>query len=145
MQIKILNRKPNRVLKREEFEFELSGSKTTPNRKELVKKIAETINSKPELVTIQKIEQAFGTQENKATARVYETQEALEKTELRHLIGRDRGAKVKPGKKGNKKEIPKAKPQEEKTEKKVEAEKPNPEEKAPEKEAKEEKQEEKKE
>ncbi|MBU0635685.1 30S ribosomal protein S24e [Candidatus Micrarchaeota archaeon] len=104
MQVKILNKKVNRLLKREEIEFTISDTPTTPSRKKLLQKIAETLNTKPEFVSIQKIEQPFGIQENKAWARVYETREALEQTESKHLMGRDRGEKVQPGKKGAKTE-----------------------------------------
>ncbi len=102
MKVQLLNSRKNKALNREELELEVTESKTTPSRKELVERIAETVNSKPERIVIQKIEQPFGTHTNKVFARSYENRETLEKTESKHLIGRDKGEKKKPVKKKKK-------------------------------------------
>ena len=105
MKLSIIKDTPNKHLHRHELELHASDSKTTPSRKELVERIAQEANSKPELVAIQKIEQQFGTQTNRVWARIYENRADLEKTELKYVVGRDKGEKKKPGKK--KKEAPK--------------------------------------
>lgn len=99
MKVTIIKTTPNPFLHRQELELQASESSTTPSRKELLEHIAQASNSKPELVTIQKIEQHFGTHTNRIWARVYENRANLEKTELKHLVGRDKGEKKKPGKK----------------------------------------------
>jgi small subunit ribosomal protein S24e len=102
MKIHLLQNKKNKLLRREELELEVTESKSTPSRKELLERIAETAGSKPELIVIQRIEQQFGTHTNRVSARAYENREALEKTELKHLVGRDKGEKKKPSKKKKK-------------------------------------------
>lgn len=102
MKIQLLQSKKNKLLHREEMKLEVTESKTTPSRKELMERIAETAGTKPLLVVIQKIEQPFGTHTNKVFARAYESREMLEKTELKHLVGRDKGEKKKPTKKKKK-------------------------------------------
>ncbi len=107
MKVQLLNSKKNRALNREELELEVTESKTTPSRKELVERIAETAGTKPELIVIQKIEQPFGSHTNRVSARAYENRETLEKTESKHLIGRDKGEKKKPVKKKKKEPVKK--------------------------------------
>jgi small subunit ribosomal protein S24e len=106
MDIRITQKQKNPALQREEIEFEVKESKTTPTRKEIREKIAALIASKPELVIIEKIMTHFGSTEVTGKARAYENEEKLKKTELNHLINKSAGIKKGKEEKTNKETAP---------------------------------------
>ncbi len=101
VKVEITNRQKNNLLNREEIEFAVEEASTTPSRKELREKISAILNAKTELVIIEKISNRFGSKEVKGTARVYQNEATLKKTELPQIVGRNIGQKRK-GKKAEK-------------------------------------------
>lgn len=101
MKVEITNRQKDILLNREELEFKVDDSATTPSRKDLREKVAALLNAKTELVIIEKIIKKFGSKEVRGTARVYPNEAVLKKTELPQIVGRNTGQKDK-GKKAGK-------------------------------------------
>lgn len=102
MEIKILQRKQNTLLKREEVFFEASDFNSTPNRKEILDKIASELGAKAEMVVIDRIRQWFGTRKIEGKANLYSDANMLKKIEKDFLTARTHGKK--PEKKGQKPE-----------------------------------------
>ena len=105
MQLEITSKSENKLLNRVEAEFTVKECKVTPARKDLRGKVAALIDSKEPLVIIDRLEQSFGSQEVKGTARAYKDEEILKKTEAEYLIARNEGRK-----KEKKEEAPPARP-----------------------------------
>jgi small subunit ribosomal protein S24e len=136
MNVNLTKREKNPLMHREEIEFEVTDTKNTPSRKEVIAKIAALTNAKPNTVTITKIESTYGSMSAHGQAKVYEDPAFMKTVESEYLA--KRGIKEKK----EEKEAPKP-PKEEgkeapKEEKKEEAKE------APKEEKKEEKAEEKK-
>ena len=134
MELEITGEKENKALQRKEVEFKTKGSSTSPSRKELKPKIAALLNSKEELVAIEKIAHPFGERESTITVNVYESKEALKKAGAEYLanrgLGKKKGEEAKAAAGEGQKE--EKAPQAEKGEKpKASEEKPNAEEKGP--------------
>lgn len=88
----------NELLKRDEISLEFGGEKT-PSRKELLEKISSQLGIEPSRVSIQKIDQKFGSKQNTVLVHAYDSKEGLERTELPQILFRNRGEKRKPAKK----------------------------------------------
>ena len=100
MEIEIVSREKNPLLKREEAVFKVGGVDTTPSRKELRAKLAALLNAKEEAVVVRNLTQRFGSDEVSGKAVVYQSAEDMKKTELKYLVNRNLGVKeVKGGKK----------------------------------------------
>ncbi|PIU21575.1 MAG: hypothetical protein COT15_01630 [Candidatus Diapherotrites archaeon CG08_land_8_20_14_0_20_34_12] len=99
MDVRILDENDNKVLKRKEIKFEVHGLKTSPSRKDLIKKIAALKNAKEENVIIGKILHKFGETKIKADARIYANKEDLKKIEVKPVVrvhfGVEKKAEVK--------------------------------------------------
>ncbi len=93
MKITITDKSKNALLNRTEISFTVEGTQVPPSRKEVREKLAALENAKPEQTIVSKISHSFGSQEIKGKARVYDSVEALEKTELEYMIGRNKGVK----------------------------------------------------
>ncbi|OIO26267.1 hypothetical protein AUJ15_01870 [Candidatus Micrarchaeota archaeon CG1_02_55_41] len=117
MALKVLEKKENKLFDRIDavLEFEFGGS--TPSRKQLLPEIVSAFDSKPEFVSIQKIEQRYGRNSVKVRARIYSSADSLKRFEPAHLAKRvQQKVESKDGKSKQekpKKEKPKEKPAEE--------------------------------
>ncbi len=98
MKANVLQKQKNPLLHREEVVLEVEADKTL-SRKELREKIALQLNAELENVSVEKIQQPFGSKKMKVFVRVYDSKEALEKIELPQIVFRNRGEKRKPKKK----------------------------------------------
>ena len=96
MDIKVLEEKKNPLLQRREVKFSVSHNLGTPSRDEIKAKIAAYLNSKPELVIVERMNPEFGKRETRGYAKIYETEEYMKKTETAHII--QRNAKKEPKK-----------------------------------------------
>jgi small subunit ribosomal protein S24e len=96
MDIKVLEEKKNPLLQRREVQFSVSHNLGTPSRDEIKAKIAAYLNSKPELVIIERMRSEFGKRETKGYAKIYESMERLKSTETEHIV--QRNAKKEPKK-----------------------------------------------
>ena len=88
MEIQIIKDKTNPLLKRREISVAVKN-KTTATRVELKAKLAALLNSKPELIVIERLDTIYGKQEMNGTVCVYQEQERLKQLAHQHLIARD--------------------------------------------------------
>ncbi len=108
MDIKVLEEKKNPLLQRREVKFSVSHNLGTPSRDDIKAKIAAYLNSKPELVIIERMRSQFGKRETQGYAKIYETAERLKSVETEHII--QRNTKKEPKKAEGEAEAPAAEP-----------------------------------
>jgi len=90
MEIKILEKEKNSLLKREKVTFELIYPKeSTPDIKKTRELLVNELKTQPELLVIKSISQRFGKNESLGTCFVYETKEALNETESSYVLERN--------------------------------------------------------
>lgn len=89
MEINIISDNNNATLNRRDVSISVN-SKTTPSRADIKNKLAAMLNSKPELIVVNKLNTEFGKQETIGTVGIYENEEVLKKVALGHLVGRDK-------------------------------------------------------
>jgi len=107
MEIEIIEKKENPLLKRKEVKFRVGFDGSTPARKEVKEKLCVHLKAKPELTVVDEMMQGYGSKELVGYAKVYDDAEAL-KIELKHIIRRDKGEKAEKKVKEAKKAPPKA-------------------------------------
>ncbi len=95
MEIQIIKDKTNSLLNRREISLRVKD-KATPSRIEVKGKLAALLNSKPELIVIERLDTIYGKQELMGTACIYQAEERLKQLAHQHLIARD-APKVKEG------------------------------------------------
>ncbi len=88
MEIQIIKDKANPLLNRREISVVVKN-KTTATRIELKNKLAALLNSKPELIVIERLDTIYGKQEMIGSASLYQTEERLKQLAHQHLIARD--------------------------------------------------------
>jgi len=81
MQLTITEKKESPLLSRIEIKGTLSFDQATPSNEELKKNLADNQKTKPELVVIKHIYTEYGKPQAEVIAYIYESKEALEKTE----------------------------------------------------------------
>ncbi len=96
MDIKVLEEKNNPLLLRREVKFSVTHNLGTPSRDEIKGKIAAYMNSKAELVIIERMHSVFGLRETRGYAKIYETAERMKSVETEHIVLRN--AKKEPKK-----------------------------------------------
>lgn len=89
MEINIITDKVNAALKRRDVSISVK-SESTPSRVEVKNKLAAMLDSKPELIVVDKLNTVFGRQETVGTVGIYEDEEHLKNVALGHLVGRDK-------------------------------------------------------
>lgn len=90
MDIELVERKQNPVLKRTEVRFRaLHPGAATPKREEVREQLAAQLNAKKLQVVVDEMNSRFGRGETLGTARVYEDVESLAATEPEYLIKRN--------------------------------------------------------
>lgn len=105
MEIKILEKQKNALLKREKVTFELISPKTaTPDIKKVRELLVAELKTQPELLVIKSLYQRFGKNESLGTCYIYDTKEALNETESEYVLVRNLLKEKK-----EKKKVPKAK------------------------------------
>ena len=95
MALKIIDKKDNKLFDRVDAVLEYESKGATPSRKQLIPEIASALESKPELVSVQKIEQRYGRNKVLVKVRVYSSAGALNKFEPAHLAKRSHKAEPK--------------------------------------------------
>lgn len=88
MEIQIIKDKTNSLLNRREISLRVKD-KSTPSRIEVKGKLAALLNSKPELIVIERLDTIYGKQELMGTACIYQAEERLKQLAHQHLIARD--------------------------------------------------------
>jgi len=89
MEINIIADKINTTLKRRDVSINVI-SKSTPSRVEVKNKLAAMLDSKPELIVVNKLDTEFGKQETVGSVSIYEDEEHLKNVALGHLAARDK-------------------------------------------------------
>jgi len=103
MEIKILEKHENPLMNRTEITAEISHlSASTPKRGDVRKLIAAQLGADETLTVVRKIEPTFGNK-SKLLVIIYKDAKHLEKTEPKYIQGREKGQKLKPGKKSEEK------------------------------------------
>ncbi len=97
MEIQIIKDKTNPLLKRREISVAVKN-KTTATRIEVKNKLAALLNSKPELIVIERLSTIYGKQEMLGNVCLYDTEERMKQLAHQHLIARD-APKLKEGEK----------------------------------------------
>ena len=120
--LKITGDRRNELLKRRELAFTLGYTGSTPSRSEVMGKVCAVLNLDEKKVVLDSVKTRFGERTMAGSARVYDDEAALAKTEAPYL--RERG---KPkAKEGAEAEAPVAPPKEAAKEAPREAAKPAP-------------------
>jgi len=88
MEIEVTKEKENPLLERKELMIRVSYEGTTPERSEVIKKVASINNTTPEMVVIQNLEGSFGKRESTGYVKIYNSIDRLNKVELKHIIKR---------------------------------------------------------
>ncbi|MFP4655956.1 MAG: hypothetical protein ACLFNK_00045 [Candidatus Woesearchaeota archaeon] len=86
MKIEILKEKDMPLLSRKRYSLITESDKHTPSRKELLKKVAENLKTKPELVVIKHIYTKYGSKEVKIIANVYDNKKDKDLIEKEYLL-----------------------------------------------------------
>jgi len=94
MEIEILEKKENPLLRRTEIRFKAAFMGATPTKKDVRLKLVAMLNSDKALTVLEKFENDYGAQTAKGYAKVYEDEQAL-KIEPEYLIKRNTEADAK--------------------------------------------------
>ncbi|MBN2127831.1 MAG: 30S ribosomal protein S24e [Candidatus Diapherotrites archaeon] len=95
MKIEITQTKKNPLLFREEVEFKVIDSATTPKRTELLEKISAHTNKDKKAIVIKEVKTEFGSKETTGKAAIYESEEKMKKIEAKYMIERTHGKEEK--------------------------------------------------
>lgn len=85
MEIKLLNQKENKLLKRDEFQAEISGTGPTTSRKVVLAEAAKALGVAEELIIVDKITTKRGSQDSWADLLVYKKKEDIPKTKIEKM------------------------------------------------------------
>jgi len=105
MDLKILSKKRNELLKRTEMVVEMH-EKTIPSKQQIREKLSAMVDTTPEKIAITKIDSKFGSSKAKIFATSYESAESLKKTEPKYITVRNFGEEKKEGAEEQKTEAP---------------------------------------
>ena len=89
MEIEILEDRKNDLLSRREIKFRIATDGATPSRKEVRKKLLALLDTKDDLLVLDRMETIFGKREVLGYAKVYESPEKVKEIELEHIIERN--------------------------------------------------------
>jgi len=96
MEVKILTKHKNAILKRNEVVAEVN-EKTIPSKTQIRDKLSALLNAPVEAIVIEKVESKFGSPYAKIYARQYENAEQLKKIEAEYIKVRNFGKEKKEG------------------------------------------------
>jgi small subunit ribosomal protein S24e len=102
--LKITGDRRNELLKRRELSFTLGYTGSTPSRSEVMGKVCAILSLDEKKVVLESVKTRFGERRMLGTARVYDDEAMLAKTERPYLMGR---GKPKAAKEGSAPEAPK--------------------------------------
>lgn len=95
MQIEILARKENPLLKRVEVTFKaVHKAEPTPNRDALRSELAKALKATKDVVVVDHAASTFGRYETRGYAKVYKSKELATAVERRHILVRNRLAEA---------------------------------------------------
>jgi len=89
LKVQIESKKENALLERTEVSFSVEhGAESTPTREAVRTAIAAAVGAPKEKVVVDRMETEYGKGVTNGYAKVYESDEALKKTEGRHMLVR---------------------------------------------------------
>jgi small subunit ribosomal protein S24e len=88
--LKITGDRRNELLKRRELSFTLGYTGSTPSRSEVMGKVCAILNLDEKKVVLDSVKTRFGERKMTGSARVYDDEEMLKKTEQGYLMERGR-------------------------------------------------------
>jgi len=86
--LKITGDRRNELLKRRELSFTLGYTGSTPSRSEVMGKVCAILNLDEKKVVLDSVKTRFGERRMLGSARVYDDEAALKKTEQEYLMAR---------------------------------------------------------
>ena len=90
MELKILEERPNPLLKRTEYRFEVSHPMaSTPTRDEVRVEFAKAVNVPKDRVVIERMTAKFGTAKTIGEAAAYQSKQAAEQIAREHILVRN--------------------------------------------------------
>ena len=89
MEINITKDWENPLLDRKEITFNISHTGATPSRDEIKNKLVAQLNSRHELVIVDKIRTEYGTQNTSGYAKIYSDVERANEIENKHVLKRN--------------------------------------------------------
>ena len=96
MDLKIVEERPNPLLKRTEYRFEVGhATAATPKRDEVRGELAKALNVPKDRIVLERMHAKFGTPKSFGEAHVYASKAAAEATAREHILIRN-GLKEKP-------------------------------------------------
>ncbi|MDI6902451.1 MAG: 30S ribosomal protein S24e [Methanocellales archaeon] len=113
MEIKVIEKRTNPLLKRWEIRFKVSHEGATPSREEVKNKLAAMLNAKKELVIIERMRSEYGKRETYGYAKIYKSERRAREIERAHIIQRNAPkteVEEKPKEKASKEDV-RAKPE----------------------------------
>ncbi len=102
MDLKIIEERPNPLLKRTEYRFEIGhAAASTPNRDSVRAELAKALKVPKDRVIIERMHAKFGVAKSVGEAATYQTKEAVDAVVREHILVRnglrEKKAKVVPG------------------------------------------------
>ena len=102
MDLKIVEERPNPLLKRTEYRFEVGhATASTPKRDEVRSELAKALNIPKDRIIIERMHAKFGTPKSFGEAHAYQSKAAVEATVREHILVRnglkEKAAKAAPG------------------------------------------------
>ena len=89
MEIKVIEKRTNPLLKRREIRFKVSHEGATPSREEVKNKLAAMLNAKKELVIIERMRSEYGKRETHGYAKIYKSEKGAREIERAYIIQRN--------------------------------------------------------
>ena len=90
MEIKILEDRPNPLMKRHEYRFEIAhATAATPTREEVRGELSKIVKAPKDRVIVERMHARFGTAVTRGDALVYESADAAKLTTREHILVRN--------------------------------------------------------
>lgn len=90
MDLKIVEERPNPLLKRTEYRFEVGhATASTPKRDEVRSELAKALNIPKDRIIIERMHAKFGTPKSFGEAHAYQSKAAVEATVREHILVRN--------------------------------------------------------
>jgi small subunit ribosomal protein S24e len=102
LDLKIIEERPNPLLKRTEYRFEIGhGTAATPNRDSVRTELAKALNVPKDRVIIERMHAKFGVAKSEGVAATYQSKAAVDAVVREHILVRnglrEKKAKAAPG------------------------------------------------
>ncbi|MDI6888368.1 MAG: 30S ribosomal protein S24e [Methanocellales archaeon] len=89
MEIKVIEKKTNPLLKRQEIWFDVHHEGPTPAREDVKNKLAAMLNAEPTLVIIERMRSEYGRRRAHGYAKLYKSKKQLDSIERAYIIQRN--------------------------------------------------------